>query len=131
MLRLTLSVPIFFFLFFFFHSPGSLLLLSGFLYLWQVGVTLSFRCMGFSWWWLLVAEHAGCTGFSSYSKRALECSLSGAWAWLPCSMWKLPRLGIEPMPPVLADRFLTTDDQGTPYSVFYFGKFQIYKKVKE
>ena len=32
----------------------------------------------------------------------------GAWAQLPCSMWNLPRLGIKPMSPVLADRFLTT-----------------------
>ena len=32
----------------------------------------------------------------------------GAWVSLLCSMWDLPRPGIEPVSPALADRLLTT-----------------------
>ena len=35
-----------------------------------------------------------------------------AWAWLPHGTWDLLRPGIEPMPPALADRFLTTGPPG-------------------
>ena len=55
----------------------------------------------------LVATH----GLSSCGSWALECGLSGCGTWtqLPCGMWDLPRPGIEPVSPVLADRLFTTE----------------------
>ena len=35
-----------------------------------------------------------------------------ALAYLPCSMWDLPRPGIKPMPPALAGGFFTTGPPG-------------------
>ena len=57
----------------------------------------------------LVAEH-GLQGFSSCGSRALERRLSscGTRPQLLRGMWDLPGPGLEPMPPALADRFLTT-----------------------
>ena len=54
---------------------------------------------------------AHCGGFSCCRTWALGCtgfSSCGAWAQLCCSLWNLPRPGIECMSPVLAGRFLTT-----------------------
>ena len=36
------------------------------------------------------------------------------WAYLLCSMWHLPRSGIEPVSPALAGRFFTTEPPGKP-----------------
>ena len=54
-------------------------------------------------------------GFSSCSSWALEHRLNscGAWAQLFHSMWHLPRSGIEPMSPPLADGFFT-ESPGKP-----------------
>ena len=62
-------------------------------------------------------------GFSSCSSWALESRLSGRgvqgqWIQLPCSMWNLPRPGIEPTSPALAGRFLTTGPSGKPFKYF-------------
>ena len=47
----------------------------------------------------LVAEHR------LQTRRLSSC---GSRAQLPCSMWDLPRPGLEPMSPALAGRFSTT-----------------------
>ena len=39
-------------------------------------------------------------------------STCGDWAQLPCDMWNLPRLGIQPVSPALAGGFLTTGPPG-------------------
>ena len=71
------------------------------------------RCGGFS---CCRARGSRCAGFSSCGSRALECRLSscGAWAYLLCGMWDLPRPGLERMSPALAGGFLTTVPQGSP-----------------
>ena len=58
----------------------------------------------------------GCAGFSSCGFRALEHRLSSysPQAWLLCSVWDLPRSGIEPVSPVLAGRFFTTEPPRKP-----------------
>ena len=64
----------------------------------------SLRCAGFSLRWLLfVAEHG---------LQACRLSSCGAGAQLFYGMWDLPRPGIEPMSPALADGFLTTAPPG-------------------
>ena len=76
----------------------------------------SLRCVGFSLRWLLLLQSTGsrCMGFSSCGSQALEHRLSscGARAWLLHGMWDLPRPGLEPCPPALAGRFLTTLPSG-------------------
>ena len=59
----------------------------------------------------LVAEH-----------RLQMCRLSscGSRAQLLCSMWDLPRPGLEPVSPALAGRFLTTVPPGKPPSSSFF-----------
>ena len=115
---------------FIFGCIESLSLRPGFLQLRRVGATL--RCG--AW-----ASHCGgfsCCGarplgartsvvvarvLSSCGLRALELRLSscGTRAQLLCSMWDLPRPGIEPMSPALAGGFLTTALQGKPkFSIF-------------
>ena len=37
----------------------------------------------------------------------------GAWAWLLCSVWDLPRPRIEPVSPALAGRFFTSEPPQT------------------
>ena len=72
----------------------------------------SLWCAGFSLRWLLLWR----VGFSSCGTQAVERKLSscGARAQLLCSMWDLPRPGLEPMSPALAGRFLTTAPPGKP-----------------
>ena len=69
------------------------------------GVRVS-HCYGFS----CCGRSTGsrCSGFSSCSSVALEQGLCsyGVWAQVLCSMWHLPRPGIEPMSPALAGGFL-------------------------
>ena len=52
---------------------------------------------------------------------ALECGLNsyGAQALLLCGMWDLPGSGMEPVFPVLAGGFFTTEPPGKA-SLFYF-----------
>ena len=90
----------------------------------------SLWCTGFSLRWLLLrstgSRHVGfssCStrasvvaarGLSSCGSRALERRLSscGARALLLCSMWDLPRPGLKPVCPALADGFLTSAPPG-------------------
>ena len=55
-------------------------------------------------------------GFSSWGLRARECRLScyGAQALLLCCMWDLPGSEMEPVFPVLAGGFFTTEPPGKP-----------------
>ena len=70
---------------------------------------------GFSLWWLLLrstsSRHAG---FGSCGLRTLELRLSscGARAYLVRGIGDLPRPGLKPVSPALADRFLTTAPPG-------------------
>ena len=59
---------------------------------------------------------------SNCGSWALEHRLSscGTWALLLHGMWDLPRPGIEPMPPALAGRFLTTMPPGKSLHSFFF-----------
>ena len=60
------------------------------------------------------AEASHCSG-ACCRAWALEClgfRSCGTWAWLPCSMWDLPRPRIEPMSHALAGRFSTTGPSG-------------------
>ena len=64
---------------------------------------------------LLWSMGSGMCGLSSCGSWALEHRLSscGAQAELLCRTWDLPGPGIEPVSPVLADRFLTTEYLGS------------------
>ena len=70
-------------------------------------------------------------GLSSCGLWALERRLSscGAWALLLCSMWDLPSLGIEPMSPALAGRFLTTAPPGQSLSLTFNYLILIYLRL--
>ena len=59
-------------------------------------------------------------GFSSCGVQALEHGFSscGAWAWLLCGMWDLPRSVIQPVSPALAGGFLSTAPPGESYIFF-------------
>ena len=63
------------------------------------------------WAPVLVAQ-----GLCSCGSGALEHRLSncGAWASLFCSMWDLPRPGVEPMSLALASKFFSTEPPGKP-----------------
>ena len=82
------------------------------------GTTLLLQRTGFSLRRLpLVVEPQALriTSFSSCSLWALQCRGSrscGSWAWLLRGLWNLPGLGIEPVSPGLADRFLSTVPPG-------------------
>ena len=88
-----------------------------------------FGCTGsllLHWGWFLVAVCRGyslaggawashCGGFPCFRAQALDTQvqqLCGSQALLPCSVWNLPRPGIEPMSSALAGRFLTTGPPG-------------------
>ena len=60
------------------------------------------------------ASHWG--GFSCCGSWALDHKLNSCetWAYLLSGMWDLPRSGIEPMSPVLAGGFFTTEPTGKP-----------------
>ena len=59
---------------------------------------------------------------SSCGSRALERRLSscGAQAYLIRGMWDLPGVGIEPVSPALARRFLNTAPQGQSQNSFVY-----------
>ena len=90
----------------------------------------SLQCAGFSLRWLLLLRSTGSrrTGFSSCGSRALERRLSscGTWASLLCSMWDLPRPGLEPVSPALAGGFPTTVPPGKPWVAYYFLIFYLF-----
>ena len=50
------------------------------------------------------------------TRRLSSC---GSWAQLPRGMWDLPRPGLEPVSPALADRFSTTAPPGKPYMIIF------------
>ena len=61
--------------------------------------------------------------------RAFHCGGLGTWAWLSCSMWNLPRSGIELLSPALVAGFLTA---GPPRKSYFFKKkiFFLFYKIK-
>ena len=65
----------------------------------------------------LVAEHGL---LSLQASEALGLSSCGTQAYLHCSMWNLPRLGIEPVSPAMAGGFLTIGLPGTPQTFLIF-----------
>ena len=79
------------------------------------------------------ASHCG--SFSCGGAQALgawvsvdaACRLRGCGkpCSLPCSIWDLPRPGIEPMSPALAGGFLTIEPSGKPYNAFEIQKFEL------
>ena len=65
----------------------------------------------------LVAEH-GLSGVQvTVTVQAVLYRLStwSAWAELPCAMWNLSGLGMEPVSSALARRFLTTGSTGKSF----------------
>ena len=67
------------------------------------------------------ASVAAACGLSSCGLQALECGLNscGAQAYLLCSMWDLPRSGIERVSLALQEGFLAAGPPGKPlYSLF-------------
>ena len=75
---------------------------------------------------LLVAEHRH-SGFSSCGSQALEHEFNSCatWAQLRCSMWGLPGLGMEPVSPALAGRFLITGPPGKPTTAVNFPQLRL------
>ena len=86
-------------------------------------------CAGFSFHWLLLlpSRTLGHEGFSCCDSCGPEHGLSscGTQAQLLCSMWDLPRPGIEPMSFALAGRFFTTQPPGQCF-ICFFKKLQFY-----
>ena len=91
--------------------------------MWRAGATLpcgarTSHCGGFSYCGARAlgarASVVVVRGLSSCGSRALERRLSscGARASFFCSMWDLPRPGLEPVSPALAGGFLTTEPPG-------------------
>ena len=62
-----------------------------------------------------------CSGFSCCREQALQHRLSscGTGALMSCSLWDLPRPGIEPKSPALAGGFFTTEPPGKPKIRFF------------
>ena len=71
------------------------------------------HCGGFS----CCRQALGHASFSSWGSQALEhrVRVCRERAWLLCSMWDLPRLGIEPVSPATAGWFFTTEPPGKPH----------------
>ena len=86
---------------FIFDCAGSLLLCAVFLRLRQVGASL--RCGAWS---------SSCSGFSCCGALALEQGLGSCDAQPLVAPWNLPELGIKPMSPALAGKFLSTVPPG-------------------
>ena len=83
----------------------------------------SWRCAGFSLWWLLLLGSIGSRAHALSNCRswALECRLNrcGARAKLLHGMWNLPGPGIKPVSPALAGRFLTTELPGRSCAILF------------
>ena len=97
---------------------GSFLLCGLFLQLQQAWTTLQSQRVGLLMWWLLLLGSAGSrhSGFNSCGSWALEHRLNSCstQAQMLCGMWDLPKSGIEPVSPALADRFFTTEPSEKP-----------------
>ena len=74
------------------------------------------------------AQASHCSDFPCCAMRAPEHGLSscGLLAYFPLGMWNLPGPGIEPVPPALAGRFLTTLSRGTSYIYIGGTKYNIF-----
>ena len=81
-------------------------------------LTLQLQCRGRSSRWIACcrAQALGLLGFSGCGSRALEhkSNSCGARIQLLQGRWGLPRLGIKPVSPALAGRFLTTEPPEKP-----------------
>ena len=82
-----------------------------FIYLWLLWIFVAV------WSLSLVAMRGAshCGGFSYCGPQALgrlDVRICGAWAWLPCSTWNLPRPEIKLVSPTLGGRFSTTGPPG-------------------
>ena len=63
------------------------------------------------------AQASHCSGFSccgAWAPGLMGFSSCGTRAWLLLGMWNLPRPGMEPVSPALADGFFTTEPPGKP-----------------
>ena len=89
---------------------GSLLLHTGFLYLWRAGATLKLQLSGFSLQWFLLLQSSA-SRVSKLSNWCMRLIVHG--------MWYLPGPGIKLVSSALQGRFLTTVPPGKP-SLFHF-----------
>ena len=111
----------------------SLLLVNLFLYLWLCWVSIAMwaflqlqlaratlHCGGRSWCRARPQGVWACR-FSSCGSPALERGLGscGTGAQVLCSMWDLPRAGIQPASPALAGGFFTTEPPGKPWLIYF------------
>ena len=73
---------------------------------------------GFPFWWPLSLGSPGSRVQGLQKLRFPGSRAEAQWLWcrvfLLCAMWDLPQPGIEPMSPVLAGRFFTTEQPGKP-----------------
>ena len=102
----------------FFGCAGFLLLPGAFLWLWREMASLWLWYPSFTFRWLLWlwSSGSGACRHSCCGSQAREhrLSINDTQAMLLCSMWDLPRSGIEPMSPALAGRFFTSELPGKP-----------------
>ena len=81
------------------------------------------------WGPLFIAVHGPLTIVASlvaeHRLQMRTLSSCGSRAQLPCSMWDLPRPGLEPVSPALAGRFSTTAPPGKPKGSLYVINFQL------
>ena len=66
--------------------------------------------------WLLTAVAFLFEEHRLYSAGFSSC---GTQAWWLCSMWNLPRSGIEPMSPALAGKFYPREPPGKPLEIMF------------
>ena len=85
---------------------------------------------------IVVASRCGEWALGSWASvvAAHRLNSCGTQTQLLCGMWNLPRPGLEPMSPALADRFLTTAPPGKSLSPFCFCLFfvlfwQLHKNI--
>ena len=112
-----------------------------FIYLFMAVLGLRFCARAFSscgkWGPLFIAVHRPLTIAAStvveHRLQTRRLSNCGSRAKLLRGMWDLPRPGLEPVSPTLADRFSTTAPPGKPLSlIFFINKIFLYHlKVEE
>ena len=80
---------------------------------------------------LLTAVSSLAPGLSRCRSWAPECRVRsyGSQAWPLCSMWDLPRPGIEPRPPALAGGFFTTGPPGEPKHISSLKKKKLFPSL--
>ena len=104
---------------------------KAFLSLWRAGLLCCCSARASHGFSCCRTRALGCTGFSSYSSWALEHRLSscGTQAQLLLGMWDLPGSGIEPMSPVLAGGFFTTEPPRKPLDLYLCVPAYVYVSV--